>query len=145
MPKLFNIAARARARRASLQAIYQWQMAASDLDELLTQYQDATQDKEFDHEYFQAIVTAVINQHAELDQQLSSVLDRAVIRLDPIERAICRLASYELANHLETPYRVVINEWVNLTKQFGATDGYKYVNAVIDKLAKTLRKSEYPQ
>ena len=139
-----NVSARARARRASLQAIYQWQMAATDLVDLLAQYL-AVADKnghQIDTHYFQTLVTAVLNQHKDFDQQLIPLLDRPLMRLDPIEYAILRLACCEFNEHREIPYRVIINEWVNLAKQFGATDSHKYINAVLDKLAHSIRQDE---
>ena len=142
MSNTFNVAARCRARRYALQAAYQWAMSLTDYDALLQQYSKEMQHVEVDTDYFQTLITAVVNKHTVLDQSFASYIDRDIKRLSPIECAVLRLATYELRDHLEIPYRVVINEWVELAKQFGATDGHKFVNAVLDKLAKDYRISE---
>lgn len=136
--------ARRKAREFSLQAIYQWQLAAQPLDEITTQY---CQSQEFnakavDCEYFQELVQGVIGQATQLDELITPWLDRSIEELDPIELAVLRLAIYELKYQLAVPYRVVINEAIELTKKFGTQEGFKYINGVLDKAAHQLRSAE---
>jgi N utilization substance protein B len=96
-----------------------------------------------DLEYFEELVRGVVRMHVELDAAIVPYLDREVARVDPIERAVLRIASYELRERLDVPYRVVINEAVETTKRFGAEHGHTYVNGVLDKLAAFWRSAEY--
>jgi len=121
-----------------LQALYQWQstgMAAKDIE---AQFR-----KEFvgktDWVFFHAVLPKVVQSCAQLDAQLEPCLDRKIAALDPVEKALLRLGTFELEHRLDVPYRVVINEYVELAKVFGATDGHKYINGILDRLAKTLR------
>jgi N utilization substance protein B len=93
--------------------------------------------------YFEDLVRGVERNHVELDAALVPYLDREVMRVDPIERAVLRLAAYELRDRIDVPYRVVINEAVEITKRFGSEHGHTYVNGVLDKLAMSLRAAEY--
>ncbi len=137
-------AARARSlsRRLAMQALYQWQLTGQTAAELRNQY--ATQDGfgDADEAYFRALLTGVTDSAAALDVTLASLIDRPVEQLDPVERAVLLIGLYELGERLDVPYRVVINEGVELTKRFGATDGHKFVNAVLDRAARSLRAAE---
>jgi len=125
-----------------VQALYQWQIADSEALDIIKQFHDENPGK-IDWEYFEEVITAIPEQVAELDAHLSPLLDRDPKALDPVERALLYLGTYELANRIDVPYRVVINEAVDLAKMFGATDGHKYINGVLDKLAPVLRPLEF--
>ena len=125
-----------------MQALYQWQMAGQDVRDIVGQFLAEQDADTFEVPYFKDLMSGVPSHVEELDAELSPCLDRAIASVDPVERATLRLAAYELAHHPEIPYRVVINEAVELAKIFGAEDGHKYVNGVLDKLAKKLRTLE---
>ena len=134
--------ARSLARRLALQALYQWQMTGHSFAELRNQY---TQDEgypEVDPEYFKALLQGAVEGAAEIDGMLAQWLDRPVNQLDPIEHAVLLIGVEELRAHCEVPYRVVLNEGVELAKKFGATDGHKFINAVLDRAARQLRAAE---
>jgi len=133
---------RTKARQHALQGLYQWQVAGQDIQDIINQFLADQDSKTFEVSYFQDLLRGVPTHLNELDAALSPCLDRALASVDPVERATLRLAAYELAHHPEVPYRVVINEAVELAKVFGAEEGHKYVNGVLDKLAKTLRAVE---
>jgi N utilization substance protein B len=135
-------AARSRARRRALQALYAWQISNSPIDRVLEQFR-AEQDMEIaDLEYFEALVRGVEQHAAELDEVLSRFIDRTMDQVDPIERAVLRIAGYELAFRPDVPYRVVINEAIETTKRFGAEHGHTYVNGVLDRAAGEWRAAE---
>ena len=130
------------ARRLALQALYQWDLARSSPAELLEQFTEDENWPRVDAGYFQELVRGVIAQAAELDAQLVPCLDRPMEEVDPVERAVLRIAAYELRHRLDVPFRVVIEEAVNLAKKFGAEGGYRFVNGVLDRLARRLRPFE---
>jgi N utilization substance protein B len=135
-------AARSRARRRALQALYAWQMSNSPVDKVIEQFQ-AEQDMEIaDLEYFEALVRGVAAHVDELDAVLSKFIDRTMAQVDPIERAVLRIAGFELAYRVDVPYRVVINEAIETTKRFGAEHGHTYVNGVLDRAAAEWRAQE---
>jgi len=135
-------AARSRARRRALQALYAWQLSDSPVDKVIEQFR-AEQDMEIaDLEYFEALVRGVVKHHVELDAVLSRYIDRSMAQVDPIERAVLRIAAYELAHRPDVPYRVVINEAIETTKRFGAEQGHTYVNGVLDRAALEWRAAE---
>ena len=135
-------AARSRARRRALQALYAWQLSASPVDKVIEQFR-AEQDMEVaDLEYFEALVRGVVKHAEELDAVLAKFIDRTVAQVDPIERAVLRIAAFELAHRLDVPYRVVINEAIETTKRFGAEHGHTYVNGVLDRAAAEWRAQE---
>ncbi len=137
--------ARSKARRVALQAIYQWQMTADQPEDLIAQYKaDRDQFGGADSAYFEELVYKVINQVEALDNQYADLHERQMIDVDPIEKAVLRIATYELAERLDVPYKVVINEAVALAKKFGAEQSHTFVNGVLDKLARTLRAVEHP-
>ena len=133
---------RSQSRRHAVQALYQWQMAGQDLSDIANQFLEEQDIRKFEVPYFQDLLQGVPQHLAELDQLLKPALDRAIDSVDPVERAVLRLGAYELAHHLEVPYRVVINEAVELAKLFGAEQGHKFVNGVLDRVAKKVRAVE---
>lgn len=141
-PGRYANAARAKARRIAMQAVYQWQMTAQDAADVLAQYLADDDNKGADAEYFEALVRGVLHSQAAIDSLLEPVLARPLNEVDPVERAVLRVATYELQQRLDVPYRVVLNEAVALAKKFGAEQGHTFVNAALDKLARELRAVE---
>lgn len=134
---------RARARRSVIQAYYQWQLASQPVADIIREFEsDRSELKKADIEYFRDVLAGMTACTGELDEILSSVLDRPPAELDPIERAVLHLGSYELVHRPELPWRVVINEAVELAKMFGAEQSHKYINGVLDKLAHRFRAAE---
>lgn len=136
-------ALRTRARRFAMQALYQWDLSGTDLASIEAQFREDEDFGNVDAEYFHELLHEIPSHLERVDAHYQTFLDRPVKELDPVERALLRVASYELETHLEVPYRVVINEAVNLTKKFGAEQAYKYVNGVLDKVARQLRPVEH--
>jgi N utilization substance protein B len=134
--------ARSLSRRLALQALYQWQLTGQSFPELRNQYAADENYGDVDQEYFKTLLQGVVEGAEQLDAQLGGWIDRPVAQLDPIEHAILLIGIQELAGHPEVPYRVVLNEGVELAKKFGATDGHKFVNAVLDRAARELRAAE---
>jgi N utilization substance protein B len=134
--------ARSQARKLAMQALYQWQLTQQSAQEIAGQF---LSDEEFgsaDREYFTELLSQCIGRAQALDEATSRYVDRPVDQLDPVERAILLIGMYELEHRLEIPYRVVINEAVELGKRFGATDAHKYLNAVLDRASKDKRSAE---
>ena len=135
-------AARSRARRRALQAGYAWQLSQSPVEKVIENFR-AEQDMDVaDLEYFEALVRGVAEHAGPIDAVLARYIDRDVAQVDPIERAVLRIAGYELAYRLDVPYRVVINEAIETTKRFGAEQGHTYVNGVLDRAAAEWRAAE---
>jgi N utilization substance protein B len=135
-------AERRKARHYGMQALYQWHMAGASLSDIEAEFRADYDFSHVDLEYFQALLHGVPACVDELEETLEPLLDRKLTDLDPIERTLLRMGTYELAHRQDVPYKVVINEAVALTKKFGATDGHKYINGVLDKVARALRKVE---
>jgi transcription antitermination protein NusB len=133
---------RSQARRHAVQAIYQWQMVGHDVGEIVNQFLEEQDINNFEVPYFRDLLQGVATHLGELDELLKPALDRAIESVDPVERAVLRLGVYELRHKPEVPYRVVINEAVELAKVFGAEQGHKYVNGVLDQVAKQVRAVE---
>jgi N utilization substance protein B len=133
---------RSLARKLAMQALYQWQMTGQSAAELRNQYATEEGFGDADAEYFRQLLDGVTEGAARLDATLATLIDRPVEQLDPVERAVLLIGLFELGERLEVPYRVVINEGVELAKRFGATDGHKFVNAVLDRAARSLRAAE---
>jgi len=131
------------ARKLALQALYRWQLNACPWQDLLLEFGEAEDMPRADREYFRALIEGVWCTRLELDARLASLTDREPRLLDPIEHAILLIGLYELTARPEVPYRVAINEAVGLAKRFGATDGHKFVNAVLDRAARVLRPAEH--
>jgi N utilization substance protein B len=125
-----------------MQAIYQWQINHTLVPELIKQFVETNNMQKVDFDHFKELVTAAVDRTPMLDAMLKPLLDRELTELDPIELAILRLTSFEMKERVDIPYRVVINEGVELAKKYGATDGHKYVNGILDKLAKEFRQAE---
>jgi len=130
---------RRRARRAALQAIYQWQMTAEALDTIAAQFRDDKSWKRIDEELFCAHLYGVPAAATALDETLQPILDRPVAQLDAVERAILRMGAFELTHRQDIPWRVIINECVELAREFGAEQSHKYVNGILDNLARRTR------
>jgi N utilization substance protein B len=135
--------ARTRARELLLQALYQKQIAGHDGAELLRQFRDQTAYKRIDQNFFDAALAAICDAQADLELAIKPLLDRPMEQLDPVEMAILLIGVFELQSRPDVPFRVVINEGVNLARRFGATDGHKYINACLDVAAKSLRGDDY--
>jgi len=138
-----DLAARSRARRRALQALYAWQISGSAMPAIIEQFRHEQDMEIADVEYFEGLLRGVEAHLAEIDTGLTPFLDREVAQVDPIERAALRLGAYELKHRIDVPYRVVINEAIESTKRFGAEHGHTYVNGVLDKLAAQWRAAEY--
>ena len=141
-PEGIDLAARSRARRRALQALYAWQMSGSHMNAVIDQFRHEQDMEVADLEYFEDLLHGVETNVATLDECLRPHIDREVAQIDPIERAVLRLAAYELKFRPDVPYRVIINEAIEVTKRFGADHGHSYVNGVLDKLAADLRSVE---
>ncbi|MGR4067311.1 transcription antitermination factor NusB [Halomonas sp. LR3S48] len=147
--------ARRAARELAVQGLYQWHMTGKSAAAIEAEFRSQQPDDDLeDHEnwakvmqiadlaLFHELLHNVVRLRDDLDASIAPLLDRRLVELDPIELAILRLGAYELSRRLEVPYRVAINEGVELAKSFGATDGHKYVNGILDKLAARLRSAE---
>ena len=141
-PQQQLIAQRRKARHYALQALYQWHMAGARPTDIEAEFRTDYDFEVVDLEYFQAIIHGVPPLVEEIDALYAPLLDRDLDELDPIERSLLRMGSFELRDRIDVPYRVVINEAVALAKKFGASDSYKYINGVLDKLARQLRGPE---
>jgi N utilization substance protein B len=137
-----KIAMRRKARSLAVQALYSWQMAGQPINEIEAQFRVDNDFSDVDGAYFQELLHGVPRLKTELDEAFLPCLDRPLDEVDPVELAILRLSAYELRNRVDVPYRVVINEGIELAKVYGATDGHKFVNGVLDKLAPRLRAAE---
>ncbi|MCK9619917.1 MAG: transcription antitermination factor NusB [Methylobacter sp.] len=134
--------ARTNARKAAVQALYQWQMAGQNLSEIERQFLEEERLKDAQKSYFVELFYGVPKNLDAIDQVLSEFVDRPVDTIDPVERAILRIGVYELLHRLDMPYRVVLNEGINLAKYFGADGSHKYVNGILDKVAQQRRAME---
>ena len=142
-PDGIDLAARSRSRRRALQAIYAWQLSGNAMERVIEEFRHEQDMEIADLGYFEDLLRGVDRYCAELDAALVPFLDREVARVDPIERAILRLAAYELRHRPDVPYRVVLNEAIEVAKRFSAEHGHTYVNGVLDKVAKEWRDAEY--
>ena len=133
---------RHRAREFALQGLYQWLLNNEDSGAIEAHIREAHGFDKADREHFDSLLHGAINQSITLREQIAPLIDRSIAELSPIEHAALLIGAFELKNHIEIPYRVVINEAVELTKSFGGLDGHKYVNGVLDKLAAKLRATE---
>lgn len=136
------LAHRRKARRHILQALYQWLMSGNEPEAIARQFREETHGK-VDWDYFTEVFCAIPREQESLDALLHPLLDRKPGSLDPIEKALLYMGAFELAHRIDVPYRVVINECVELAKTFGASESHKYINGVLDKLAPELRSAEY--
>lgn len=134
--------ARTRARELMLQALYQKQIAGHDCDELVKQFKEQTAYERVDQEFFDETFEQICKSQSELEATIAGVIDRPLEQLDPVELGILLIGVFELRERNDVPFRVVINEGVNLAKRFGALDGHKYINACLDNAAQSLREIE---
>lgn len=135
-------ARRTRARRRALQALYAIELSGNPPRQVLAEFAEERDPDKVDLEYFEELVLGVAREREDLDRILATALDRPVERLDPIERAVLRIGVYELTRRPELPFKVIIDEAVQTARQFGADYGYTYVNGVLDRLARELRRTE---
>jgi N utilization substance protein B len=133
---------RRRARELALQGVYQWRLGGASAAQIEQNIREEKGAGRYDAEFFSALLRGVLAQHADLETALAPHLDRQLAELSPVEFSVLALGAYELLHHPEIPYRVIINEAVELAKTFGGTDGHKYVNGVLDKLALQVRTHE---
>jgi N utilization substance protein B len=134
---------RRAARAYALQGLYAWQLTGAEVIDIATSLREDAGFKRVDEDLFRTLLHGVLADTAALDALLAPLLDRPAGELSPIEHGILWLAAYELSQCIATPYRVIINEAIELAKSYGGTDGHKYVNGVVDKLARTLRALEF--
>lgn len=139
MKKSDQQGARTRARELIVQSLYQMQLTGHDEAELKAQFHERPDYKRVDQKYYDDLLGAILGSQAELERSIDELADRPVENLDPIEKSILLLGFHELRAVADVPYKVVINESVNLAKRFGAVDGHKYINALLDRAAEKLR------
>lgn len=137
------VSARTRARELLVQALYQMQITGHDITELRSQFRDRSEYQRVDQDYFDKVLQAICADTGSIEAALDEYADRPIEQLDPVEKAILYIGYHELAALTDVPYKVVINEAVNLTKRFGAQDGHKYINALLDRASETLRPVEH--
>lgn len=142
MTKSSSTGARTRARELLVQALYQKQIAGHDSAELLSQFHEQTAYERVDQKFFDEALPTICETQSELEKKIDVLIDRPLEQLDPVELSVLLIGVYELESRIDVPYRVVINEGVNLAKRFGAQDGYKYINACLDVAAQSLRSTE---
>jgi N utilization substance protein B len=138
-------AQRRKARHFGLQALYQWTLSGASVTDIEAEFRVDNDFRHTDGEYFSALLRGVSADVESLERLFAPALDRALDELDPIERNLLRLGTFELRDRIDVPYKVVISEAVALAKKFGATDSHKYVNGVLDKIARDLRTVELAQ
>lgn len=139
MSKASQSGARSRARELLVQSLYQMQITGHGETELLSQFRDRPDYARVDQKYFDEALIAIFRNTASIEQSIDKLADRPLSQLDPVERGILLLGFYELLEKPDVPFKVVINESVKIAKRFGAVDGHKYVNALLDRAAKELR------
>ena len=135
-------AQRRKARHFGLQALYQWTLSDASLVDIDAEFRVDNDFRHTDGEYFQALLRGVMEDVEALEALFSPLLDRALDDLDPIERNLLRMGTFELKERIDVPYKVVINEAVSLAKKFGATESHRYINGILDKVASELRTVE---
>ena len=133
---------KSQARRSAVQAIYQWQLTGYNLSEIERQFVEEHGIGTAVLPYFQELLHTVPKVIDEIDQAISEYTDRPIEQIDPVERAILRISSYELIKRPEVPFRVAVNEGINLAKEFGATESHKFINGLLDKIARKYRQPE---
>jgi len=136
-------AARHRARELLLQALYQWQMTDTDPGEIIVQFVEDRDMAGADVDYFRELMRAITVDADAIDAEIAPLLQRSIGLIDPVERAILRIAGHELRDRLEVPARVVIDEAIELARRYGASEGHRFINGVIDRLAHRLRVHEF--
>ncbi|WP_127557549.1 transcription antitermination factor NusB [Saccharospirillum alexandrii] len=137
-----NMAARRKARRLAMQALYQWHLSSSPVNQIEAEFITDHDMAKVDQDYFSEVLRGVPSTLTELDSYIESVTDRSVREMTPVELSILRMGAYELVHRIDVPFKVIINEGVELSKLFGASEGHRYVNGVLDKLSQRLRATE---
>ncbi len=138
-----KVSARSRARQLAVQGLYEWQISANAIDDIISQCLDAKRGKNIDEKYFEELIYKISSTVDTLNSLLVPFLDRGIDELDPVERAILQLGAYELTQKIDIPYKVVINEAIELAKTFGAEQSHKFVNGILDKVAEQSRSVEF--
>ena len=133
---------RHRARMLTVQALYQWQVGGQNPEKIIAQFLEEHANRKFHQAYFQALFSGVVFNISLVEETLVEYIDRDINELDQVERAILSLSTYELIKKIEVPYKVVINEAIELAKTYGADQSHKYINAVLDKMVAKLRRLE---
>jgi N utilization substance protein B len=134
--------ARSVARKVAMQALYQWQLNGQPAADVVRQFMEDEDSAGADREYFTELIKGCIDGNESINAAIAAFIDRPLEQLDPVEAAILMIGVFELQNRIDVPYRVVINEAVDLCKRFGATDAHKYVNAVLDRASRSIRAAE---
>ncbi|MBT8060866.1 MAG: transcription antitermination factor NusB [Gammaproteobacteria bacterium] len=142
MTDAYRFEPRKRARRRALQAIYQWQLTGQDPGQILRQFRDVQDMKGVDEAYFESLLRGVSERKDSLDEALSEFTDRPLEQVDMMERVVLRIGAYELLHCPELPYRVVLDQCVDLAHRFGSEGGHAFVNAVLDRAARSWRPDE---
>ena len=143
MTKSFSVQACIRARRTAVQAYYQWLINKQPIAQLITEFEnDRAELKKADKEYFRELLLGMNEYSAELDSALEPILDRPLVEISLVERAVLNIGMYELIHRPEIPWRVIMNETIELAKMFGADESHKYINGVLDKAAQQIRSVE---
>ena len=142
-PSKYASGKRSLSRKLAMQALYRWQLNVCPWQDLVQEFNADEEMPRADRQYFRELISGIVDERDALDRDLEGWMDRKPDLLDPIEHAVLLIGAYELKARPEVPYRVVINEGVGLAKRFGATDGHKFVNAVLDRAAKQLRQHEH--
>lgn len=137
-----SISGKIRARKLALQALYQWLISGSDLHEIEAQFRVINNMDKVDGAYFARLLHGVAKEHQALEASFAPFLDRELESLNPVELTVLRIGSFELIHCPEIPYKVVLDESISLTKEFGSQDGFRYVNGVLNNLAKQVRHIE---
>lgn len=137
-----SMAARRKARRLAMQALYQWHVSSAPVAQIEAEFMADNDLSKFDQEYFSEVMHGVPATRSELDAHIEEFTDRPTREMTPVELAILRMGAYELIHRIDVPFKVIINEGVELSKIFGASEGHRYVNGVLDKLAQKLRMPE---
>jgi N utilization substance protein B len=140
--RALNPVARRNARRYALQAMYIWNMKHDPIIDLEKEFVQYHINKEYDHAYFKELIYGIPKQVSEIDNEIIPNLGRSIEEINPIEHAVLRVAIYELLYRPDVPYRVVINEALELTKKYGSAEGHKFVNGILDRIAKKIRQTE---
>lgn len=138
-----KVSARSRARQLAVQGLYEWHLSGNKITDIATQCLDAKRGKNIDEPYFEELIFKVSSMVDDLNEVLSPFLSRSIEEIDPVERAILQLGVYELTQKIEIPYKVVINEGIELAKTFGAEQSHKFVNGILDKVAAAKREVEF--
>jgi len=138
-----KVSARSRARQLAVQGLYEWHLSGNKIDDIAKQCLDAKRGKNIDETYFEELIFKVSSTVEKLNETILPFITRSIDEIDPVERAILQLGTYELTQKIDIPYKVVINEAIELAKTFGADQGHKFVNGILDKVAAQSREVEF--